>query len=252
MLFVSVDTPLDTYNNSTVLNRFKETSLLFTGIILGTAISLTATLAIAHGGDTDKVHACVDDTTGAIRIVGEDDTCPGGEHSVDWDKSASDSANLKAPFTCNSCEFGPYYESTFKGKNLSGMYVRATKFTDIDLTGTIFKHGSFVGVSKFIVVNATNTDFSDTTINSLSMSGSTNLTNANFTNATIRMFTFEEDTSDFTNANFTNATFSGSDLRGAANMGTANFSGTIWSDTVCPDGTYSGDNSDTCIGHLTL
>jgi uncharacterized protein YjbI with pentapeptide repeats len=60
-------------------------------------------------------------------------------------------------------------------------------------------------------------------------------------------------------ANLTDADLSGVDLSGVdlttgnltgANLSGANLSGVIWSDTICPDGTNSNSDGDTCVNNL--
>jgi hypothetical protein len=68
------------------------------GAVLGAVVATAITLVHAHGGDTTKIHACVDAASGAVRIVGANDTCRppvtdrtgqqiGGETALDWDIS---------------------------------------------------------------------------------------------------------------------------------------------------------------------
>ncbi len=73
-----------------------------------------------------------------------------------------------------------------------------------------------------------------------------NLTGADFTGANLIGFLQSPLAleGDFTNANFTNANLV------FRNMTTATLTGAIWSNTICPDGTNSNDNGNTCIGHL--
>lgn len=40
-------------------------------------------LAVAHNGDTDKIHFCIDSTSGAVRAVQPEGTCTAGETSQD-------------------------------------------------------------------------------------------------------------------------------------------------------------------------
>jgi hypothetical protein len=42
-----------------------------------------ATVAVAHGGDPDLIHACVKNS-GLLRIVGAAETCRPGEQPLDW------------------------------------------------------------------------------------------------------------------------------------------------------------------------
>ena len=50
---------------------------------------------------------------------------------------------------------------------------------------------------------------------------------------------------DLTGANLTGADLSGADLNGAA------LTGVIWSNTICPDGTNSDNDGDTCVNDLS-
>jgi phospholipase C len=68
-----------------------------------------------------------------------------------------------------------------------------------------------------------------------------------------------ESTADFTNANLQGAGFFGSNLTNAvfrhanlegAQLQAASLYGTVWSDTVCPDGTNSDANGGTCVNHF--
>ena len=58
----------------------------------GTVALLTAATAAfglgiyvtAHGGDTSRIHGCVDNRTGAIRIIGATQNCASKEIALDW------------------------------------------------------------------------------------------------------------------------------------------------------------------------
>lgn len=50
------------------------------------AVGLFAGNALAHGGDISKIHGCVNNTSGTLRVVGENDTCRAGESPLDWSK----------------------------------------------------------------------------------------------------------------------------------------------------------------------
>ena len=59
---------------------------------------------------------------------------------------------------------------------------------------------------------------------------------------------------DFSGMNFSNFNMSGADLSGS-NLTSANFTGAnlqsvIWSNTICPDGTNSDNNGNTCVNNL--
>lgn len=65
-----------------------------------------------------------------------------------------------------------------------------------------------------------------------------NLTSANLSNANL-------DGVDANYANFTNT-----NLSGATSLDAVRTQGAIWNNTICPDGTNSNNNGNTCDGHL--
>lgn len=42
---------------------------------LALVVAIGGGLAIAHNGDTDKIHLCISDSTGAVRAVQPDAAC---------------------------------------------------------------------------------------------------------------------------------------------------------------------------------
>ena len=55
----------------------------------------------------------------------------------------------------------------------------------------------------------------------------------------------------FTNSNLTQVNFTGVNLIRDTGLDSATLTGVIWSNTLCPDGTNSDNNGNTCVGHLT-
>ncbi|MGE0686939.1 MAG: hypothetical protein AB7P33_09360 [Dehalococcoidia bacterium] len=52
-----------------------------TGGFIATGVT---TLVSAHGGDASKIHACVNNSSGTIKIVGVSDGCKNNETALDW------------------------------------------------------------------------------------------------------------------------------------------------------------------------
>jgi hypothetical protein len=56
--------------------------------MLALFVAIGGATVFAHGGDPNQVHACVISGTGGsspnVRIVGANETCPGGSNAVDW------------------------------------------------------------------------------------------------------------------------------------------------------------------------
>ena len=56
--------------------------LVVLNVVLISLVSVT--LASAHGGNTALIHACVSNTSGEIKIVGANATCPNNYRALDW------------------------------------------------------------------------------------------------------------------------------------------------------------------------
>ncbi len=82
--------------------RIKSLFLILLAFIAGSFVSLITTLAIAHGGDTNLIHACVRNNTlipaaPNIRIVGANDNCNTNETALDWTKIATGGGSSETP-----------------------------------------------------------------------------------------------------------------------------------------------------------
>ena len=61
----------------------RKSLILATGLA---ALGVTS-LAGAHGGDTSLIHACVNNSSGTIKIVGANDECKKNESALDWNQT---------------------------------------------------------------------------------------------------------------------------------------------------------------------
>lgn len=109
-------------------------------------------------------------------------------------------------------------------------------------TVTVNAPGLNLHGSDFSGRNLTDTNLSGANLNGANLSGamlaSANLTGANLNKANLSNTDLTD--ADLTGANLNKATFTG-----------ANITGVTWgSTTTCPDGTNSGANGNTCVGHL--
>lgn len=57
---------------------------MMVGLAAAVAMVATTPLAGAHGGDTNKIHACVVSGSGSLRIIGAGQSCKNGEVALDW------------------------------------------------------------------------------------------------------------------------------------------------------------------------
>jgi uncharacterized protein YjbI with pentapeptide repeats len=214
--------------------KYQHVLYILFAFIAGSLVSIATTTVLAHGGDTSKLHSCVDDTTGAMRMVGENDTCPSGEHNVDWDKNASPSANVGFPFMCSLCLLTPF-ENKFAGHDFSHAQIIKGDFTAGDFTEVNFNHAylSEIDAQQAVFEDA---DFSYANIiggGSGEGFRQTNFTNANFSHATL--------TGRFPEANLSNASFSYASINGP-DMTDSNFTGTNFSHVTITGGIFRNAN----------
>jgi hypothetical protein len=100
----------------------------------------------------------------------------------------------------------------------------------VNLQGAVLRN------SNFPEADYTSENMSNIKIEYANISSS-NFTNVNFTGADMRNVIFNSST-DADGANFSDADV-------------ASLTAVTWDNTVCPDGTNSDNNSNTCVGHLT-
>ncbi len=169
--------------------------------------------------------------------------------------------------------------SNLMGADLSGADLKNTDLRYSNLSGANLSHAELYG-TNFTGANFTGATITDTQINPVmgkdgpvspssgagqlanfseaNLSGSSitaNLTGASFVNADLGGTTTSPYFS-FSESNLTNANFTGADLSGAqivlSNLSGANFTGVdlgavaVWTNDICPNGSNSDDDGDTC------
>lgn len=93
-------------------------------ITLATGVGIGAgAMAVAHGGDTTQIHACVDNVSGLVRVVGPDDECQTGETPLDW--------NIQSPAGPQG-EPGPVGLQGVPGANGDGIVAYAHVVVNLD------------------------------------------------------------------------------------------------------------------------
>ena len=196
-------------------------------------------------------------------------------------KDGTNGTNGTNGTTANTCTTPPGPGLNFSACNLTAAVAH---WDDVDLAGTVFISANLDGasinganLSDANLYNATLTGAvsENANLNSANM-GYTDLTGADFVDASLTNARLDV-------ANMTSTDFSGADLTGAnlvlADMDGTNFSFTnftnanlteatavdsgdflfipasfgnaTWSNTICPDGTNSNNDGDTCVNNLT-
>lgn len=126
------------------------------------------------------------------------------------------------PFICTHCTtYTEFYTEILQGTTFTNAVLMQSSFNNFDFSGKNFSNAKMGGCDL----------------------NRSNFSNVNFTGADLRLCGF--DGTNLQNANFTNANIKGAELNFAADV-----SGATWSNTICPDGTNSDNNGNTCEGHL--
>lgn len=151
-------------------------------------------------------------------------------------------------------------DATFNNASWSSTYLTGGDFREANMTNSAldgyFNYVDFRNVDfrsmqswigTFAFSNLSNANFVGISNLGLQFTDDTNLTNAQFNGATLNGATFRfspVDGADFTNAQFLNANLQGTNFTGA------NLTGATWSNTICPNGSNSDNNNNTCLSNL--
>lgn len=127
-------------------------------------------------------------------------------------------------------------------------------FSYSDLSNTLFM-GEPIFKSSPIVLNAQYTNFKNA-----NLSGNQNIKNVDFRNASFVDANLSNSKitgiADFTNANLTNTNLSNAHLDTViffhAILDRSNLTGAVMNNVICPDGTNSDSNGNSCANHLTF
>jgi hypothetical protein len=65
----------------------------------GCSLAVSASGAMAHGGDPALVHSCVNKSSGEVKIVSPNATCKPHENAVDWAKATAPAASVTKVLT---------------------------------------------------------------------------------------------------------------------------------------------------------
>jgi uncharacterized protein YjbI with pentapeptide repeats len=253
------------------LKFMKEQARTIGGVATGVVIGL-ASAAIVSASIPDAngvIHGCIRNN-GDLRII---------------DTATQSCTSAQDPISFN--QTGPQGPAGTSGSGFVGDLTNANleeiSWIHLDLRNLDFHGSTFSGQlkgSSLVGANLSDTTFNgivmdNADVHGVNLSGSafgtsffarnTNFSGANFTNATITAADGAFTPIKLTNANFQNANFTGTQfvpfdpfrrIDGGdfsnAQFINATFSGATWDNTVCPDGTNSDNNGNTCIGHFTL
>lgn len=117
-----------------------------------------------------------------------------------------------------------------------GTYLR---FRNTNMTHAVFANSNYES-GWFNNADLTYTDFNNVTF---TMFNAPNGYRNDFSNSNLSY-------SNFNDASLYGLTFANADLTGATFVGTTFVGNNVWSNTICPDGTNSDDNGNTCENNL--
>ena len=138
-------------------------------------------------------------------------------------------------------------KANLTGANLSGVNLTDATVKGSELQGTVLAGATLTGIVSGGALKGTPASLPSgwalvgARVRYL-VGPTANLTRADFYGANLAG-------TDLADANLTSANLSFANLTGA-NLSSANLTGAIWSDTICPDGSNSNSDGDTCINNL--
>jgi uncharacterized protein YjbI with pentapeptide repeats len=206
-----------------------------------------------------------------------------GAVMVGWDLSDQDftgtnftGATIATSDMTGATLTGAIFEgATLRGLNLAGFDLQNVLFKDVFLPNTSLANANLTGATFDVaqsgptvnspIVNATGANLTNGLIKRAIVRF--DFSNANLTNVFFeRSPALDEQATEISHVNFTNADFTGvefsvgpgplitmieSNFTGVDLSGATNIHTVVWQNTICPDGTNSDNNGDTCTGHLT-
>ncbi|MFT6398736.1 MAG: hypothetical protein ACJAYU_003498 [Bradymonadia bacterium] len=145
-----------------------------------------------------------------------------------------------ADFTdASMVEFG-FFAGFATGTDFTRVILAEANLGEANLSTSVMRNADLSEVSAALA-NLRDCDLFGAIFNGANLAGAI-LTDADGTQA------------DFTNANLSGANLTDMDLTNGiltgASLEGATLTGVVWSNTMCPDGTNSTDNGDTCEGHF--
>jgi uncharacterized protein YjbI with pentapeptide repeats len=208
-------------------------NVFFSGLVLSfllgvLVMSYTNTLAQDQNGNV--IYACVKNN-GNIRIVSQLSSCSNNESPLTWNIQGEPGLAQPVPYISNFALSGAdLYSADFRYRDFSGL-----NLTNINLSGALLSYSDFSGanLSSAYLVGAT-MNFA-------------NLNNANLTGADVQGAGL--DNTQLTDANISNSHFYSTSLLNAVGIPTGVETASFF-DTICPDGTSSDANGNTCLGHF--
>jgi uncharacterized protein YjbI with pentapeptide repeats len=232
-------------------NKKSALASLVLAFLLGVSV-MSFSRVFAQDGDTNLIHACVNGS-GNLRIIGPTDTCRNNETPLNWriQGEPGTSGNGIPYFICPGCELQDSGDR-LTGRDLTKAFLPGSSVHGVDLNSTLLDNADLIGsdMREAILTDAslTNADMTRSAFAEADLTNA-NLSGANLTGVTFTDYGWELGPADLTNTDLTNANLTDANLVDV-NLASAILTGVTWSNTICPDGTNSNNNGNTCSGHL--
>lgn len=241
------------------MSNIKNFLFIIAAFFAGSVVSLTTTLALAHGGDTSLIHSCYKNSTGVVRIIGINDSCGRNETALDWNKEGlpgtgayvnlsginffNSETGTSADFRYRNFKGADMSNSNFYDAHFAGADLRGANFTNTNLNGAYFDGRD---EDDFTTTNFTNVNMGGATFQSVDLTGQdftnvgkvqgTNFISSNLTNVDFSGLDFDEGGVD---KSFQYSTLAGTNFTGA-NLVNANLNGVIGSGTDFTNANLTG------------
>ena len=130
-------------------------------VVCALGMATGATWVLAHGGDAGLIHACVNNDSGTLRIVGPDQNCKSNETPLDWGGSGGGAAAGQLALKGYVDGFGNSYCAAPWGIVYTGCGLENQTPVTTDLTVTalaVQPHDNYSGGTVTLLVNGQPTD----------------------------------------------------------------------------------------------
>jgi uncharacterized protein YjbI with pentapeptide repeats len=254
-------------------------------VLAVTALSIGATAAMDAGASGPNVtyFACLSSSGKLTKVGTTAPSCTGSLTQISWNSQgatgATGATGVQGPTgpqgpagaTVNTCTSPPGPGLNFSVCTLSGViwpatHLAGTLFIDANLssaqleiaeapnadfdfgnlTSTNFNATTLTG-AILSQANVTNANFSGALLNGAQLNNMFNVSGVNFSTANLTGADLSSNT--LTNTNFTGANVTNANFNGDTVTGTITVTGVIWGNTICPDGTNSNVDGNSCVGH---
>ncbi len=130
----------------------KYLKLVIIPLIIVSLFVGAVTIVVAHGGDVSKIHACMSNFGGLVRIIGASGTCNANETSTDWIKDVLAGTGMSASSSSSGVTLAA--DTTYLQRRVSGSCGAGTAISSINSDGTVSCNNTGTGDITAVIAGA--------------------------------------------------------------------------------------------------